>query len=52
MQAGQLILAVNRKKVISLEDLENAIKDAKDKKILLMLGQEDVVRFVALTLED
>ncbi|MEG1542632.1 MAG: DegQ family serine endoprotease [Victivallaceae bacterium] len=52
VKAGQLILAVNRKKVISLEDLENAIKDAKDKKILLMLGQEDVVRFVALTLED
>ncbi|ANH78768.1 DegQ family serine endoprotease [Candidatus Chlamydia sanziniae] len=49
---GQLILAVNRQKVFSVEDLNNILKDSGNENILLMVSQGDVVRFVALKPED
>ncbi len=52
VKPGVLILAINRKKVESLKDLNNILKEMDNKnRILLMLGYpNDVIRFVALEL--
>ncbi len=49
---GQLILAVNRQRVSSVEELNHVLKDFKGSNILLMVSQGEVIRFVALKPED
>ncbi|ETR79759.1 HtrA protease/chaperone protein, partial [Chlamydia pneumoniae B21] len=49
---GQLILAVNRQKVSSIEDLNRTLKDSNNENILLMVSQGDVIRFIALKPEE
>lgn len=45
---GQLILAVNRQRVASVEELNQVLKNAKGESILLMVSQGEVVRFIVL----
>lgn len=49
---GQLILAVNRQKVSSVEELNTVLKDGNNESILLMVSQGEVIRFVVLKPED
>ncbi|WP_201456284.1 DegQ family serine endoprotease [Chlamydia sp. 17-3921] len=50
---GQLILAVNRQKVSSIEELNAVLKDvANNDSILLMVSQGEIIRFVALKPEE
>ncbi|EPP34712.1 peptidase Do family protein [Chlamydia ibidis] len=49
---GQIILAVNRQRVSSIEELNTVLKDNKQESILLMVSQGEVIRFVALKPED
>lgn len=53
VKPGVLILAINRKKVESLKDLDAILKELDNKnRVLLMLGYpNDVIRFVALELD-
>nr|WP_323744726.1 DegQ family serine endoprotease [Candidatus Clavichlamydia salmonicola] len=53
IKAGHLILAVNRKKVSTMEEFNIALSNAtKEKRLLLMIGQPgDVVCFVALNID-
>jgi len=49
LRPGSLIVAVNRKKIDSLEEFQTAILEAtKEGKVLLKIVQGDIVRFVAL----
>ena len=53
LRPGSLILAVNRRKVLTQEDFNDAIRDAsKEGRVLLMVRQGDAVRFVALYFEE
>ncbi|CRH46627.1 serine protease [Chlamydia trachomatis] len=45
---GQLILAVNRQRVASVEELNQVLKNSKGENVLLMVSQGDVVRFIVL----
>ncbi len=45
---GQLILAVNRQRVSSVEELNQVLKNAKGENVLLMVSQGEVIRFVVL----
>ena len=45
---GQLILAVNRQRVSSVEELNQVLKNAKGENILLMVSQGEVIRFIVL----
>ncbi|SGA10916.1 serine protease HtrA [Chlamydia abortus] len=49
---GQLILAVNRQKVSSVEELNTVLKDGNNESILLMVSQGEIIRFVVLKPED
>lgn len=52
LRPGSLIVAVNRKNVTSVEELNEALAASKgDKRLLLMVRQGEIVRFVALTLD-
>ncbi len=50
--AGQVILAVNRQKITSIEELNKVLKESHSENILLMVSQGDVIRFVALKPEE
>lgn len=53
LKPGSLILAVNRKRVHSVEEFSEAIQKAqKEGRVLLMVQQGDVSRFVALHFEE
>lgn len=45
---GQLILAVNRQRVSSVEELNQVLKNAKGENILLMVSQGEIIRFIVL----
>ncbi|AHK63418.1 hypothetical protein BOKEGFJH_00545 [Chlamydia avium] len=45
---GQIILAVNRQKVFSVEELNSVLKDNHNENILLMISQGEVIRFIVL----
>ena len=49
---GQLILAVNRQRVSSVDELNAVLKDSGNDSILLMVSQGEVIRFVALKPEE
>jgi serine protease Do len=49
IQAGSLIMAVNRKKVSNLGEFTVALNEAaKEEQVLLMVRQGDIIRFIAL----
>lgn len=53
LRPGSLILAVNRKKVASLDQFSQALADAsKEGRVLLMVRQGSGIRFVALRVDD
>lgn len=53
LRPGSLILAVNRRKVTTVEEFNESVQEAeKEGRVLLMVRQGDVVRFVALYFED
>lgn len=53
LRPGGLIVAVNRQKVENLAEFTTQInKAAKEERVLLMVRQGDVIRFVALPLEN
>jgi serine protease Do len=53
LKAGSLILAVNRKKVFTVEEFQKEIAGAKKEgRVLLMVQQGDVARFVALHFDE
>lgn len=49
---GQVILAVNRQRVTSVEELNQILRDFKEESILLMISQGDVIRFIVLKPEE
>ncbi|MEF9497370.1 serine protease HtrA [Chlamydia sp. 04-14] len=49
---GQLILAVNRQKVSTVEELNAVLKDGNSESILLMVSQGEVIRFIVLKPEE
>lgn len=52
LKPGGLIMAVNRQKVATLSEFTTAINEAaKEGRVLLMVMQDDAVRFVALRFE-
>lgn len=52
LRPGSLIIAVNRKKISSVEELTKAIHETvKDGQVLLMVRQGEAFRFVALNFE-
>lgn len=52
LRPGALIMAVNRKKVGSVEEFNAAINEAsKQGKVLLMVRQGEAIRFIALSFE-
>ncbi len=52
LKAGNLILAVNRKRVENIEEFQNEVREAsKEGRVLLMVRQGEVVRFIALPVE-
>ena len=52
LRPGNLVVAVNRKKVTTLDEYNEALsKASKDGKVLLMVRHGDAVRFVALNFE-
>ncbi|MCC5831848.1 MAG: DegQ family serine endoprotease [Chlamydiales bacterium] len=53
LRPGSVIIAVNRRKVTSVEDFSQAIHESsKEEMVLLMVRQGDAVRFVTLHLDD
>lgn len=53
LRAGCMILAVNRKKVTTMNEFTEAMNEAaKDDRVLLMVQQGEVIRFLALRLND
>lgn len=49
---GQTILAVNRQKVSSVEEINAILKSSSEDSILLMVSQGDIIRFVVLKPEE
>ncbi len=51
LRPGSLIIAVNRKKIASVEEFNTALTEAlNDGRVLLMVRQGEAVRFVAITI--
>jgi serine protease Do len=49
LQTGSLIMAVNRKKVANMAEFTVALNEAaKEERVLLMVRQGDIIRFIAL----
>lgn len=49
---GQVILAVNRQRVASVEEIAKILKDGRDKTVLLMISHGEIIRFIALKMEE
>lgn len=49
---GQIILAVNRQRVVSVEEINSVLKESKEESILLMVSQGEVIRFIVLKPEE
>lgn len=49
---GQMILAVNRQRVSSVEEINAVLKESKEDSILLMVSQGEVIRFIVLKAEE
>lgn len=52
LEAGNLIMSVNRKDVSNVEDFQKAVKAGEGNKLLLRVRSAEGVRFVLLVLED
>jgi serine protease Do len=53
LKPGCVIMAINRKKVTTIAEFTAALNDAaKDERVLLMVRQGDVIRFIALHFEE
>ncbi|MEZ5314916.1 MAG: DegQ family serine endoprotease [Chlamydiales bacterium] len=53
LRPGNLIIAINRLRINSIEEFDQAIHKAmKEKRVLLMVRQGNTIRFVTLHLED
>ena len=51
MRPGFLILAINQKKVTSVEDFNEALKETKNNRVLILAKQGAVTKFYSLKLE-
>ena len=52
LQPGQVIMSVNRLKVESVKEFKDALEAAKSERILLLITDGRVSRFIVVTLED